>query len=74
MGMTVSAGPSAATMTASASTAAPTPVSDERQPRATPDASTMVSASTISTALARNADRTRKTPAVIRPDGTGRSI
>src|SRR5947199_245309 len=63
--MTVSAGPSAATMTASASTAAAIPMSEDRHPRAMPDASTMVSASTISTALARNADRTRKTPAVI---------
>src|SRR5581483_879819 len=66
IGMTVSAGPSAATIAASTTTAAPTPVSEERQPRATPEASTMVSASTPSTALARNAERTRKTPAVIR--------
>src|SRR4051794_38101273 len=32
----------------------------DRQPRVTPTASTIVSASTISTALARNADRNRK--------------
>ena len=54
-GSSPSAGPSAATSAASTSTAAPTPISVERQPRTTPTASTIVSASTISTALARNA-------------------
>ena len=55
------------------------PTSAERQPRVSPTASTIVSASTISTALARNADRIsrvalidrlrpRSTPR-IRPDG-----
>ena len=34
-------------------------MSDERQPRVMPDASTIVSASTNSTALARNAEATR---------------
>ena len=65
IGMRVSAGPSAATITASASVAAPSPVSAERQPRETPAASTIVSASTNSTALARNADAIEK-PAVTR--------
>ena len=50
-----SAGPSAATMTASAPSAAATPQPADRQPRVTPTASTIVSASTISTAHARNA-------------------
>src|SRR5581483_3469340 len=58
-GTTVSAGPSATTTTASASSAAPRPASAERHPLATPAASTIVSASTVSTALARKADRTR---------------
>ena len=40
--------------------AAPRPASADRQPRASPAARTIVSASTISTALARNAERTRK--------------
>ena len=41
--------------------ATPAPASAERQPRVIPAASTIVSASTISTALARNEERTRKT-------------
>ena len=68
IGMTVSAGPRAPTIAASTTVAAATPVSDERQPRATPEARTIVSASTNSTALARKAERTRK-PAVM-PRGT----
>src|SRR5204862_423260 len=44
-----SAGPSAATTTASAKKPAPTPIRAERQPRVMPTASTIVSASTIST-------------------------
>src|SRR4051812_39773741 len=54
-------GPSAPTSAASASSAAPTPTSAERHPRVTPTARTMVSASTISTVLARKALRKRKT-------------
>ena len=46
-------------MAASATTAATAPASAARQPRVTPIASTIVSASTISTALARNADATK---------------
>src|SRR4051812_45055678 len=61
MGISVSAGPSAATTTASAAVAAPTPTSEERQPRVSPAASTIVSASTISTALARKVDAKRRT-------------
>src|SRR4051812_5095886 len=57
-------GPSRPTSAASASSAAPTPISAERQPRVTPTARTMVSASTISTALARKALRKRKTSGV----------
>src|SRR5437588_5689509 len=60
IGIRVRAGPSAATTAASASAAAATPVSAERQPRVTPTASTIVSASTISTAQARNAARNRR--------------
>ena len=61
MGITVRAGPSAATTAARARPAAPAPIRVERQPRVTPTASTIVSASTISTAQARNAARNRKT-------------
>src|SRR4051812_10411075 len=64
------AGPSAPTSTASAARAAPTPSSAERHPRVTPTASTIVSASTISTPLARKAVRKRKTPSVT-PHGAG---
>ena len=56
IGSDVSAGPSAATITASASAAAATPPSAEDQLRVVPTASTMVSASTASTAQARNTD------------------
>ena len=59
IGMRVSAGPSTATTTASATVAATTPISVERQPRVTPTARTIVNASTISTAEARKAARTR---------------
>ena len=48
-------GPRAATMSASAASAAAAPVSAGRQPRASPTASTMVSASTASTNEAANA-------------------
>src|SRR2546421_5346665 len=61
IGTSVSAGPSAAVAAARTAVAAPTPSRDERQPRVIPAASTIVSASTISTALARKAERTRKT-------------
>ena len=54
-------GPNAATTATSPRIAAATPASAERQPRVSPAASTIVSASTISTALARNDERTRKT-------------
>src|SRR6266404_1163212 len=67
IGISVSAGPSAATIAASTTVAAPSPVSDERQSRVMPAASTIVSASTNSTALARNADAMRK-PAVTVPE------
>jgi hypothetical protein len=49
----------------STSVAAPAPISVERHPRVTPTASTIVSASTISTPLARKALRNRKTLRVI---------
>src|SRR5262249_20783957 len=65
IGTRLSAGPSAATIAAKATTAAPTPSSGERQPRTTPSASTIVRASTISTALARNAPRNRRTPVIL---------
>src|SRR6478672_9908558 len=48
-------------ITANTTVAAPTPASAERQPRVTPTARTIVSASTISTALARNAARNKNT-------------
>ena len=60
-------------MAARATTAAPVPAREERQPRARPAARTIVSASTISTALARNAERMRKT-ALMTPRGTLTSI
>ena len=56
IGSEVIAGPSAATITASASTAAPTPLIAEDQLRVLPTASTIVSASTASTVQARNTD------------------
>ena len=58
IGISDSAGPSTATMTARAASAAATPHPAERQPRVTPTASTIVSASTISTAEARKAAAT----------------
>ena len=64
MGMAVSAGPSTAQMAARTTSAAPTPTREERHPRVTPAASTMVSASTISTAEARKLARTRNTPLI----------
>src|SRR5205085_10394036 len=60
-GNTVRAGPSAATVTASAASAAADPTSAERQSRVIPMATTMVSASTISTPLARKEAATRNT-------------
>src|SRR4051794_8539203 len=54
------AGPSATVTSASETSAAATPISVERQPRVVPTASTMVRASTISTALARKAERNKK--------------
>jgi hypothetical protein len=65
IGTTRSAGPSAATRAASTIVAAATPISGERQPRTTPTPSTIVSASTISTALARKAPRIRRTVLVL---------
>ncbi len=59
IGTAVRAGPSAATITARASVAAATPVSDQRQLRVMPTASTIVSASTASTAQARNTETAR---------------
>src|SRR5947209_8194805 len=55
------AGPRPATMTANPPTAAATPHPADRQPRVTPTARTMVKASTISTADAKNAAATRRT-------------
>src|SRR6185369_13977527 len=52
----------------SATVAAATPISGDRQPRVTPTASTIVRASTISTALARKAPRNRKTSLIARTD------
>src|SRR5437868_531594 len=65
IGTTRSAGPSAATSVASTTVAAPTPISVERQPRTMPTPRTIVSASTISTALARKAPTIRRTVLVL---------
>ena len=59
IGINVKAGPSTPTITVSAAAAAPAPISGDRQPRVVPTASTIVSASTISTAQATNAARKR---------------
>src|SRR3954453_19458446 len=59
-GRAETAGPRTATTSARTTAAAPAPVRVERQPRVTPTASTIVRASTISTPLARKADRKRK--------------
>ena len=61
IGTWVKAGPSAATTAARTSDAAPTPISVERHPRTTPTASTIVRASTASTALAAKTARNRMT-------------
>ena len=61
IGIALSAGPSAATIPASTIVAAPSPYIVERQPRTVPTASTIVSASTASTALARKVARNRRT-------------
>ncbi len=58
IGMVAIAGPSAPTMTARAPSAAATPHAADRQLRVTPTARTIVNASTISTAEARNAAAT----------------
>src|SRR5438046_3566867 len=55
IGTCPSAGPSTAIRSASTSSATPTPISVDRQPRTTPTPRTIVSASTISTALAEKA-------------------
>ena len=55
IGMSVRADPRTPTMSTSAASAAATPHAAERQPRVMPTAKTIVSASTISTADARNA-------------------
>src|SRR5690349_16619118 len=55
-GSAVNAGPSAAVIAASTIPAAPPPISAERQPRVIPTASTIVSASTASTAQATNTE------------------
>ena len=60
-GITVNAGPEGGDDRRQGDDRGSDPASEERQPRARPAASTIVSASTISTALARNAERTRKT-------------
>jgi hypothetical protein len=63
---------------ASTRVAAPTPTIVERQPRTTPTASTIVSASTASTALARKVARKRKTlcamagSSAVQAEGVGR--
>src|SRR5258706_4843947 len=67
IGTSVSAGPSAATTTASAISASTTPFNVDRQPRETPTARTIVNASTISTEEARNDARTRKTLLMVGP-------
>jgi hypothetical protein len=73
IGIEPSAGPSAATRTASTIVAAPTPIRVERQPRTTPTPSTIVYASTISTALARKAPVTIRTVVVFTTTGSPRS-
>jgi len=66
IGMRMRAGPSAAVIPTNAAVAAATPISAERQPRVTPTARMRVSASTISTAEARNTAVRRTTPLMIR--------
>src|SRR5262245_26121173 len=61
IGIALSAEPSATTTAASVSNPAPTPRSVDRQPRTTPTASTIVSASTASTALATKVVRKSRT-------------
>jgi hypothetical protein len=58
IGSEVMVGPSAATITVSASVAAPTPLIADGQLRVAPMARTIVNASTASTVQARNTDRT----------------
>jgi hypothetical protein len=68
MGISDRAGPNAAITAARARVAVPAPMRDERQPRVTPTAGTTVSASTASTADARNAVSTSTAaPVVILP-------
>src|SRR6266446_1275209 len=73
IGIEPSAGPSAATRTASTIVAAPTPIRVERQPRTTPTPSTIVNASTISTALAKKAPVTIRAVVVFTTTGSPRS-
>src|SRR5689334_16204858 len=61
IGRLARAGPRPATMTTNPATAAATPHPADRQPRVTPTARTIVRASTISTADAKNAAATRRT-------------
>ena len=70
IGIASSAGLSTATTAASAATAAPAPRSGERQPRVAPRASTIVTASTVSTALAAAAPSTSSRSPVIVLDAT----
>ena len=60
-GTCTSAGPNAATSAVKATNAAPVPSKAERHPRVWPTASTIVSASTISTHDAKNTAPTRTT-------------
>ena len=60
-GMWAIVGPKSATSAARSANAAPTPSRAERQPFVVPTATTMVRASTISTALAKNTVANRAT-------------
>ncbi len=74
IGTTASAGPRTATTIDSAPSAAAAPMIADRQPRVTPTAKTMVSASTISTRQATKAAAKRNTSWVIAPDQPACSI
>src|SRR5271167_2095333 len=73
IGSAVSAGPSAATTAASATVATATPESAEDQLRVVPTASTIVSASTASTAHAKKTEIARPSsgPLIVLQDDTG---
>src|SRR6266545_1803791 len=73
IGIEPSAGPSAATRIPRTIPAAPAPISVERHPRTTPTPSTIVNASTISTALARNAPATTRIVPVLMAAATRRA-